>query len=214
MKGVPLNEEMYQYIVNLFAKEDEILKQVVKETGERGFPLIQVSPENGKFLQLLIRMIRARRALEIGTLSGYSAIWMARALPDDGKLVTVDINAKHAEVARMYLKEAGLEHKVEVIVGDGIAVMNKLSGEKFDFIFIDADKERYPDYLEKAIALSDTGGIIAADNALRDGDVVKENPDEGTKGVQRFNKMMAENKRLCSLLVPISDGLAVGLVLP
>jgi len=210
MKGVPLNEEMYQYIVNLFAEEDEVLREVVRETEERKFPLIQVSPENGKFLQLLIRMINAKRVLEIGTLSGYSAIWMARGLPQNGKLVTVDINPEHAEVARKYLKKAGLEHKVEVIVGDGIAVMNRLRGEKFDFVFIDADKERYPDYLERAIPMMNNGGIIAADNALRDGEIVKSNPDTGTKGVQKFNRMMAENKGLVSLLIPISDGVAVG----
>ncbi len=212
MKGVPLNEELYQYIVETFAQEDEILKSVVTETEEKGFPMIQVSPENGKFLQLLIRMISAKSVLEIGTLTGYSAIWMARGLPEGGKLTTLEINERHAETARKYFKKAGLEKKAEVLVGDALELIDKLSGERFDFVFIDADKERYPQYLERAVRITNKGGIICADNTLRDGQVVMKEPDKGTKGIQIFNRMMAEDKRLYSLLVPISDGVTLGMV--
>jgi predicted O-methyltransferase YrrM len=212
MKGVPLNEELYQYIVNTFAKEDDILKSIIRETEEKRFPMIQVSPENGKFLQLLIRMISAKRVLEVGTLTGYSAVWMARGLPEDGKLTTLEIEKGHAEVARKYIQKAGLEKKAEVVVGDALEQMNKLSGGKFDFVFIDADKERYPLYLEKALSITKKGGVICADNTLRDGDIVSKDPDKGTKGVQTFNKMMAADSRLFSILVPISDGVTVGLV--
>ena len=212
MKGVPLNEELYQYIVSTFAEEDEILKALIKESEEKKFPMIQVSPENGKFLQLLIRTIKAKNILEIGTLSGYSAIWMARGLPEGGKLTTLEINQRHAEVARKYIKRAGLESKVQVKVGKALDLTDKLSGEKFDFVFIDADKEGYPDYLEKVIPMMNRGGLICADNALRDGQVVSERPDEGTKGVQKFNRMTAQDERLYSLLVPISDGVTVSLV--
>lgn len=212
MKGVPLNEELYRYIVDTFAKEDEILKSVVKETEEKGFPTIQVSPENGKFLQLMIRMISAKSVLEIGTLAGYSAIWMARGMPEGGKLKTLEIDERHAGTARKYIKKAGLEKKIEVLVGDAIELIEKLSVERFDFVFIDAEKEKYPQYLERAVRITNKGGIICADNTLRKGEIILKEPDKGTKGIQIFNKMMAEDKRLFSLLVPISDGVTVGIV--
>lgn len=129
MKGVPLNEDLYQYIVDTFTEEDDILKSVIKETEEKHFPMIQVSPENGKFLQLMIRMISAKRVLEVGTLTGYSAIWMARGLPEDGKLTTLEIEKGHAEVARKYIQKAGLDKKAEVLAGDALELMNRLSSE-------------------------------------------------------------------------------------
>jgi hypothetical protein len=144
------------------------LKAVVRETEEKHFPLIQVSPENGKFLQLLVRMINAKNVLEVGTLTGYSAIWMARGLGEDGKLKTLEINPKHAEVARAYFKRAGLEKKAEVIVGDGLKLMDKLSSEKFDFIFIDAGHDVYSvfhDFSYSCLLLSEEGEILMDDFA-------------------------------------------------
>lgn len=209
MKGVPLNEELYNYIVSTFAKEDDILKQVVALAASKKFPLIQISPENGKFLFMLIKIINAKRVLEIGTLTGYSSIWMARALPEDGKLTTLEINPDHAEEARMNFKNAGLDNKIELILGSAMESITGLSNEKFDFVFIDADKTGYPEYFDKVISMMNKGGLITADNTLRDGDVVKENPDEGTKTIQVFNKKVANDPRVESLLVPISDGLTV-----
>ncbi|MCI0448367.1 MAG: O-methyltransferase [Chlorobi bacterium] len=209
MKGVPLNEELYNYIVSTFAKEDDILKQVVDQAASKKFPLIQISPENGKFLYMLIKIINAKRVLEIGTLTGYSSIWMARALPEGGKLTTLEINPDHAEEARKNFKNAGLDNKIELILGSAMESLNKLLSEKFDFVFIDADKTGYPAYFDKVIGVMNKGGLITADNTLRDGDVVKENADEGTKAVQVFNKKVANDQRVESLLVPISDGLTV-----
>src|SRR5512146_1201573 len=114
MKGVPLNEELYQYIVSTFAEEDDVLKSVVADTEKNQMPMIQVSPENGKFLQLLMKIIKAKNVLEIGTLAGYSTIWMARGLPEGGKLVTLESEKKHAEVARRNFKKAELENKIEI----------------------------------------------------------------------------------------------------
>jgi caffeoyl-CoA O-methyltransferase len=210
MKGVPLNEELYQYIVNTFAEEDDILKAVVADAGKNGIPLIQVSPEAGKFLQLLIKIIGAKRVLEIGTLAGYSSIWMARGLPDDGKLITLEYEKKHAEEAGKNFKRAGLENKIEVMVGNALDTLEKLEGSKFDFAFIDADKVNNPAYFDKVIEMMNKGGLIAADNTLRDGDVVLPNPDDrGTRGVQVYNKKAASDPRVESLLVPISDGVTV-----
>lgn len=212
MKGVPLNEELYQYILNTFVEEDELLKSIVKSTEELKLPLIQVSPENGLFLQMLIRMIGAKRVLEIGTLTGYSAVWMARGLPKRGKLITLEVNKDHAKAAKRNFKKAKLSNKIKLILGDALKSLDKLRKQRFDFAFIDAEKVYYPAYLEKVLNMMNRGGIIAADNTLRDGEVISKNPDESVKGVLRFNEMMAKDPRLLSLLVPISDGLTVGLV--
>jgi predicted O-methyltransferase YrrM len=209
MKGVPMNEELYQYIINTFVKEDDVLKLVVEEAGKQGFPLIHVSPENGKFLQLLIKMISAKQVLEIGTLFGYSAIWMARGLPQDGKLITLELEKEHAAAAERNFRRAGLENKIELLLGKAVDSLDKLKGQKFDFVFIDADKVGYPAYFDKVIGMTNRGGIIAADNTLRKGDVVKRDVDEGTKAIQVFNRKVADDPRVESLLVPISDGLTV-----
>jgi predicted O-methyltransferase YrrM len=213
MKGVPLNEEIYNYIVNLFAEEDEILQGVVKSSEENGLPLIHVSPENGKFLYMLVKIISAKRILEVGTLAGYSTIWMARALPEDGKLITLEVDQKHAHIARENFKKAGLEQKIELILGSAAETLKKLKDERFDFAFIDADKVSYPLYFDLILPMMNRGGIIAADNTLRKGDVLRTLPqEEGTEGVQIYNKMTASDTRVISLLVPISDGVTVSLV--
>jgi caffeoyl-CoA O-methyltransferase len=213
MKGVPLNDELYQYIVNTFAEEDDVLKSAVADTEKNGMPLIQVSPENGKFLQLLMKMIGAKRVLELGTLGGYSTIWMARGLPEDGKLITLEFEKKHAEVALNSFKRAGLENRIEIIIGPALDSLDKLKDLKFDFSFIDADKINYPAYFEKVLGLMNKGGIITADNTLRKGDVVNTDiDDKGTKAIQVFNKKVASDPRVDSLLVPISDGVTVCLV--
>ena len=211
MKGVPLNEELYNYIVDIFAAEDDILKSVVKNTGTLKIPLIQISPELGKFLQILIKSIKAKRILEIGTLTGYSSIWMARALPDGGKLTTLEISKDHYEEAKKNFQKAGLTEKIEIIFGSASESLDKFKDEKFDFAFIDADKTGYPAYFDKVIGMMNPGGIIAADNTLRDGAVVKPDTelDEGTKAVNVYNKKVASDPRVDSLLIPISDGLTI-----
>jgi predicted O-methyltransferase YrrM len=212
MKGVPLNEELYQYIVSTFAEEDDVLKSVVAETQKLGMPLIQVSPENGKFLQLLIKIISAKQVLEIGTLAGYSTIWMARGLPDDGRLITLEFEPKHADAAKENFKRAGLENKIEIITGPALESLEKLKGSKFDFAFIDADKVSYPAYFNKVIEMMNRGGLITADNTLRDGKIIDTDADEGTEAVKVFNKKVASDSRVESLLIPISDGVTVCLV--
>ena len=213
MKGVPLNDELYRYIVNMFAEEDDILKTAVADTEKNGMPLIQVSPDNGKFLQLLMKIVGAKKVLELGTLGGYSTIWMARGLPENGKLITLEYEKKHADVALNNFKRAGLENKIEIVLGPALESLDKLKGQKFDFAFIDADKVNYPVYFEKILALMNKGGIITADNTLRKGEVINPNiEDEGTKAIQVFNKKVASDPRVESLLVPISDGVTVCLV--
>jgi len=212
MKGVPLNEELYDYILNTFVEEDEILKSVVRKTAEKDFPLIQISPELGKFLQMLIIMIRAKTVLEIGTLAGYSAIWMARGLPENGKLITLEADKEHARISREHFKKAGLDNKVQLIEGDAVVSLDTLSNVKFDFAFIDADKVNYPVYFDKVIKIMNHGGIMTVDNALRKGDIISKTPDAEVRATRLLNEKMAKDVRLVSLLIPISDGLALGVV--
>ena len=212
MKGVPLNEKLYDYIVNNFAIEDDILKNIVKDAEEKKIPLIQVSPELGKFLQILIKMISAKNILEIGTLTGYSSIWMARALPEGGKVTTLEISEIHANEAKKNFRKAGLENKIELILGSGSESLEQLKNKRFDFAFIDADKTGYPAYFDKVITMMNKGGIIAADNALRDGKIIDSNPDEGTRAVDEYNRKSANDPRVESMLVPISDGLTISWV--
>ena len=211
MKGVPLNEELYNYITDIFSKEDDVLKDVVKNTGTLKIPLIQISPELGKFLQILIKSVKGKRVLEIGTLTGYSSIWMARALPSGGKLTTLEISKDHFEEAKKNFEKAGLTDKIEIILGSAMESLDKLKNKKFDFAFIDADKTGYPAYFDKVIQMMNPGGIIAADNTLRDGAVVKPDSelDEGTRAINVYNKKVAADTRVDSLLVPISDGLTI-----
>lgn len=213
MKGVPLNDKLYTYIVDTFVQEDDLLKQIVADTEAKKIPLIQISPDNGKFLYLLIKMIGAKRVLEIGTLAGYSTIWMARALPEDGKVTTLEVSEKHAKEAQSNYKKAGLDGKIELMLGSALESLDKLHTEKFDFVFIDADKENSSNYFDKAFGLMNKGGIIACDNTLKYGRVVDEDPDDSTKGILKYNKMVANDPRVESLLVSISDGLTISRVL-
>jgi caffeoyl-CoA O-methyltransferase len=212
MKGVPLNDKLYSYIINTFVEEDDILKQIVVDTEAKNIPLIQISPDNGKFLYLLIKMIRAKRVLEIGALAGYSTIWMARALPEDGRITTLEISEKHAEEASSNYKKAGLEGKIELMFGSALDSLDKLQSEKFDLVFIDADKENSSNYFDKVIGCMNKGGIIACDNTLKHGRVVDEDPDDSTKGILKYNQKVAVDPRVESLLVSISDGLTISLV--
>jgi len=212
MKGVPINEELYNYIVNTFAEEDDVLKNVVKETEANSIPLIQVSPELGKFLYMLVKIVNAKRILEIGTLAGYSTIWMARALPDTGKLTTLEISRQHADFSLSNFKKAGLDGKIYLMFGNAMHSLDKLQNEKFDMCFIDADKTGYPAYFEKVIGMMNKGGIIIADNTLKKGAVILNNPDEYVKGVIEYNRIVSTDPRVDSVLVPISDGITISYV--
>ena len=212
MKGVPLNDKLYTYIIDTFVDEDDILKQIVADTEAKKIPLIQISPDNGKFLYMLLKMINATRVLEIGTLAGYSTIWMARAIPDGGKVTTLEISEKHAEEAQNNYKKAGLDGKIKLMFGSALDSMDKLQDEKFDFVFIDADKENSSNYFDKVIGCMNKGGIIACDNTLKFGRVVEDNPDDSTKGILKYNEKVANDARVESLLVTISDGLTISRV--
>ncbi len=212
MKGVPLTEELYKYITDTFIQEDDLLKQIIIDTEAKKIPLIQVSPETGKLLGMFIKMIAAKNVLEIGTLTGYSSIWMARALPEDGKVTTLELTKAHADEALSNYKKAGLDGKIELILGSALDSLDKLEGSTYDMVFIDADKENCVNYFGKVINMVRKGGMIITDNTLRRGEVIEPNPGPGAKGIIAYNKLVAGDSRVESLLVPIDDGITISLV--
>ena len=210
--------EVDRYVEDLFATNDEVLEKILRESKEAGLPEIQVSPNEGRLLRLLAEMIGARRILEIGTLGGYSATHFARALPENGTLISLEVDERHAGVARKNLERAGLDDRVEVLVGDAhdlLAAMVESGIEPFDLTFIDAEKEGYPAYLERALELSRPGSLILADNTIRGGSVL--NPEDASAGATReFNERIARHPELSAIVLPLVrgriDGLAIARV--
>ncbi len=209
-----MTDRVGDYVARVFAAEDEILISLREEADRTGLPPIAISADTGRLLQVLLLAIGARRVLEVGTLGGYSAIWIARALPADGSLLSLELDPKHAEFAGRYIRRAGLDGKVEIRVGRALDALASLDGERFDAIFIDADKEPLPTYFEWGLRLVRPGGLIIADNALWGGRVVDERvDDDATRGVREMNRRMATDPRVAGILVPTHDGVAIALVL-
>jgi predicted O-methyltransferase YrrM len=213
--------EVDRYFGELLAPSNEMLDAALAANRQAGLPAIDVSPLQGKFLGFLVRISGARRILEIGTLGGYSTLWMARALPEDGRIVTLEVDPRHADVARANLAHAGVGDQVELIVGPAIESLRALkeSGcDPFDLIFIDADKESYPKYLDWALKLSRTGTVIVADNVVREGKVIEpECDDPRVQGVRRFAEFLAAEPRLSATVLQTVgvkgyDGFALAVV--
>ncbi|MFA4133108.1 O-methyltransferase [Brevibacillus sp. BD137] len=209
------------YFTDKLLEADSVLDTVLQENAAAGLPAIDVAPNQGKFLHLLARIQGARSILEIGTLGGYSTIWLARALPADGRLITLEYDPKHAEVAQSNITRAGLDQIVEVKVGlalDSLIQLHKENQGPFDLIFIDADKKGNPDYFQWALKLSRKGTVIITDNVVRSGQVVDEtSTDPNIVGVRQFTDLVAEEKRVSGTVVQTVgskgyDGFAIMLV--
>lgn len=192
------------YIDGQFAPEDEVLRSAREEMKREGLPEINVSASEGKLLHVLAILSGARRILEIGTLGGYSAIWLARALPPGGKLISLELDPHHAEVARRNIERAGLSSTIEVRVGAALESLNQIAAAEapFDLIFIDADKDGYVDYLKKSVPLVREGGLILGDNTLPEA-VLDSAAESGTK---RYNTAVAAHPDLVSIIVPVLRG--------
>ncbi len=213
--------EVDDFIADLFVHPDPALDAALAASEKAGLPTIEVSPNQGKLLMLLAKVAAARRILEIGTLGGYSTIWLARALPKDGKLITLEADGKHAEVARKNIAGAGLAAKVDVRVGKALVTLPKLVEERvgpFDFVFLDADKPNNPAYLEWALKLSRQGTVIVADNVVRWGAITDaKSTDPNVKGVRNFMEVLAPEKRVSATAIQTvgvkgHDGFAVAVV--
>jgi predicted O-methyltransferase YrrM len=210
-----------RYITDLLVPADDALDEALKNSNAAGLPQINVAPNQGKLLYILARIKKSKNILEIGTLGGYSTIWLARALPADGVLVTLEADAKHAEVARSNISRAGLSSIVDVRLGNALDSLPKLVAEKrdpFDLVFIDADKANIPNYFEFALQLTSPGGLIIIDNVIRNGAVVDANStDPNIQGVRRFNEMVAREPRVTATAIQTVgskgyDGFAILLV--
>lgn len=208
-----LNTHAYNdYIASLFAPQDAALSETIAEMGRENVPSINVSATEGKLLHILALTVGAKRILEVGTLGGYSGIYLARALPEDGKLITLELESHHAEVARRNFERAGVGHKVEIRVGPASETLGQLTAAgdpPFDLIFIDADKDSYPEYLRQSLPLLREGGLLLGDNTLPDAIFTQE--ESGTK---RYNAAVAEYPELTTTIIPILrqhgiDGLTV-----
>jgi len=209
------------YIVDALSPSDAALDQALADSKAAGLPAINVAPNQGKLLQLLARMIGARRILEVGTLGGYSTIWLARALPENGRLISLEYSPVHAEVARANLARAGLGDIAEVRVGaalDSLPVLAAEGRDPFDLVFIDADKENNPHYFTWALKMTRPGGLIIIDNVVRGGSVINaETQDPNVLGVRRMYDLIAAEPRVSATAVQTvgskgHDGFAIALV--
>jgi predicted O-methyltransferase YrrM len=200
-----------RYVSELFAVEDPILSKIRVRHAAENLPSINISPEEGKLLHLLLLSIQAKRVLEIGSLGGYSGVWLARALPPTGKLITIEKDPRHARIAREAFESAGLEGRVELIEGDALEVLATLS-PGFDAVFIDADKEPLPKYFDWGMRLLRRGGLLLCDNAFFHGAAIDNSDRSGNAlGVRAFNQLAATDPRLVATIIPVRDGLLVGL---
>ena len=214
-------EQVDQYISRLVGREDEILRATDRSVKESNIPPISVTANQGKFLHLLAKTCNAKKILEIGTLAGYSTIWMARALPKSGKLITLESDSMHARVAKSNVEKAGLSSIIDIRIGKALDLLSQIEGNKegpFDMIFIDADKPPYTEYFQWALKLSRPGTLIVADNVIREGKVLDtRTTDEMVIGVQRFNTFLASSQAVTATIIQTvgsktHDGMALAVV--
>lgn len=204
------DDRLSAYGRSLFGVEDAALTRVRERHTRAGFPQIHISPEQGRLLQVLVRAVGAKRVLEVGSLAGYSGIWLARALPPGGELVTIEHDPARAEAAREAFREAGVAGLVRLVEGDALEVLPGLDGP-FDGVFLDADKAPMPTYFRHAVRLLRINGVLIADNAFFHGSVA--DPDDRSpeaEGMRAFNRLAATDRRLVSALIPMRDGIVVG----
>jgi predicted O-methyltransferase YrrM len=212
-RTLSIDDRLYDYLLSVSVDESDLLAQLREETLGVEWSVMQISPEQGQFMTLLMRIINAKRAIEIGTYTGYSSICIANGLPKDGELICCDDSEEWTSVARKYWKLAGLEDKISLHVQAASETLQTLvenEAEGFDFIFIDADKQSYELYYELSLKLLRKGGLLAVDNTLWSGKVADpENTEPGTRAIRRFNEKVKSDTRVIKSLLPIGDGLTL-----
>ncbi len=215
-KTLNLTEPLYQYLLNHSLREPDVMRQLRETTARLPECNMQIAPEQAQFMQLLIRLGNARLAIEIGTFTGYSALAMAIALPDNGQLVCCDLSQDWMEIGKPYWQTAGVAHKIDFHQGDALNTLKKLVAdgkqEQFDLAFIDADKENYRHYYEYCLQLVKPGGLILIDNTLWDGAVIdKKNQQRSTRAIRDFNTFVHTDPRIYLSQIPVADGLTLAL---
>lgn len=211
-----LDDELISYLRSVSLREPEVMARLRAETAPLPKARMQITPEQGQFMGLLVRLLGARKAIEIGVFTGYSALAVARALPEDGRVIACDVSEEWTAIARRYWREAGVEHKIDLRLKPALETIEELiaagGAGTFDFAFIDADKANYRNYFEGALKLLRRGGLIAVDNVLWSRRVLNQkDPDADTRAIQDFNRGIAADDRVDLCLLPIGDGLTLAL---
>jgi predicted O-methyltransferase YrrM len=209
-----LPHDLYDYFTSVSVREPAILRRLREETAANPRATMQVPPEHGQFLGLLVQLMGARRTIEVGVFTGYSSLSVALALPNDGRILACDVSEEYTLVARRYWKEAGVDHMIDLRIGPALDTLKELLAQRqqgrFDFAFIDADKANYENYYEHAFELIRPGGLIAIDNVLWHGQVIDPNVnDADTLAIRALNKKLLNDTRINLSIVPISDGLTL-----
>lgn len=212
MKHLPMTQQLYDYMLDKSLHEHPVLEALRKETSKMELANMQVAPEQAQFMQFLLRLIRAENVLELGTFTGYSALAMSLALPDHGRLITCDISERWTKDTSHYWQEAQQAHKIQLRIGPALesmyALLNEGWQEKFDFIFIDADKTNYLSYYDVALKLLNPRGLIAIDNVFWDGQVVDPyDTSAQTRDIKKLNDLIKHDERVFVSMLPIADGL-------
>jgi predicted O-methyltransferase YrrM len=211
-KTITLTDELYQYLLSLSVPEPPVLQRLREETAADSEADMQIAPEQGQFMGLLVKLMGARFVLELGTFTGYSSLCMAMALPPHGRIMTCDISKKWTDIAQRYWKEARVENRVELRLGPALDLLDRLLAEgherRFDLIFIDADKENYVGYYEYSLKLLRPGGLIIVDNVLWSGKVIElEMQDPETVAIRNFNEHLKHDSRITRSIIPLGDGM-------
>src|SRR5258705_7938454 len=218
-KPLELSGDLWDYIREMSLREPDVLRRLREETAPLPLARMQISPEQGQFMGMLMRLLNARRTIEVGVFTGYSSISVALALPDDGKIIACDVSEEWTSIARRYWREAGVASKIDLRLQPAVETLDALLAEgragAFDFAFIDADKSNYLNYYERCLQLIRPGGLIAIDNVLWHGDVINaEKQDEDTQAIRAFNKRVNQDNRVWVSMLPISDGLTLAMKKP
>jgi predicted O-methyltransferase YrrM len=211
-----LEPHLYNYLLSVSLREAEILAQLRQETAQHPMAMMQIAPEQGQFMALLVQLIGAKKTLEIGVFTGYSTLVVALGLPSDGKVVACDVSEEFTAIARRYWQQAGVTNKINLHIAPALETLDNLlaagEGETFDFAFIDADKSNYDDYYERSLQLIRPGGLIAIDNVLWSGRVADPQvQDNRTSKIRALNEKLHQDQRITLSLVPIGDGLTLAL---
>lgn len=213
-RTLTLNDRVYEYLLNVSLREPALLERVRTETAQDAHSNMQIAPEQGQFMALLVALMGVNRAIEIGTYTGYSSLWIASAMPKDGRLICCDSSEEWTSIAQRYWAMAGVDDKIELRLAPATVTLDALlaagQAERYDFAFIDADKQNYENYFERCLELLRPGGLIAVDNTLWDGAVADpENVEPSTLAIRAFNEKLHADDRISLSLVPIGDGLSL-----
>jgi caffeoyl-CoA O-methyltransferase len=215
-QSIGLSDELHAYLLSVSLRESEVMERLRTETAEHPKSEMQIAPEQGQFLQFLVRLIGARRTLEIGVFTGYSALAVAQELPPTGTLVACDVSEEYTDVARRYWAEAGVADRIDLRIAPAAETLAALLDDgqagTFDFSFIDADKESYDTYYEQSLELLRPGGVIALDNVFRDGQVTDPDmEDESVRAIQRLNEKLRDDERVDLTMLPLADGVTLAM---